>query len=132
MLLPVALTTTGAAALINLWLGVRVSRVRISDRVLIGDNGNPRLLARMRAQANFTEYTPFVLMLVALIEFGIGSALWLWAVAALYLLARLAHAIGMDGWRPARMIGILFTWATLLGLGVYAVFLAQQYGNPLR
>ncbi|MET0308058.1 MAG: MAPEG family protein, partial [Sphingomonas sp.] len=95
MLLPVALTTTGAAAVINLWLGVRVSRTRMVEKVSVGDGGNPRLIARMRAQLNFAEYTPIVLILIALIEFGAGSQLWLWAAAALYLLGRLLHPIGM-------------------------------------
>ncbi len=132
MLLPVALTTTGAAALINLWLGVRVSRMRISEKVSVGDGGNPKLIARMRAQLNFAEYTPIVLILIALIEFGAGTQLWLWAAAALYLFGRLLHPIGMDGWMPGRTVGIATTMLVMLGLGVYAVFLASQYSNPLR
>jgi len=132
MLLPVALTTTGAAALINLWLGVRVSRMRISEKVSVGDGGNPKLIARMRAQLNFAEYTPIVLILIALIEFGAGTQLWLWAAAALYLLGRLLHPIGMDGWMPGRTIGIATTMLIMLGLAIYAVYLASQYSNPLR
>ena len=132
MLLPVALTTTGAAALLNVWLGVRVAQVRISDKVLTGDGGNPRVFARMRAHANYVEYTPMVLILVALIEFAIGAPLWLWGVAALYLLGRILHPFGMDGWRLGREIGIGITLLTLLGLGIYAVYLAAQYANPLR
>jgi hypothetical protein len=132
MLLPVALTTTGAAALINLWLGVRVSRMRMSEKVSVGDGGNPKLIARMRAQLNFAEYTPIVLILIALIEFGAGTQLWLWAAAALYLLGRLLHPIGMDGWMPGRTVGIVTTMIVMLGLGIYAVFLASQYSNPLR
>jgi len=132
MLLPVALTTTGAAALINLWLGVRVSRTRMVEKVSVGDGGNPRLIARMRAQLNFAEYTPIVLILIALIEFGAGTQLWLWAASALYLLGRLLHPIGMDGWMPGRTIGIVSTMLVMLGLAGYALFLAYQFGNPLR
>lgn len=132
MLLPVALTTTGAAAVINLWLGVRVSRTRMVEKVSIGDGGNPRLIARMRAQLNFAEYTPIVLILIALIEFGAGSQLWLWVASALYLLGRLLHPIGMDGWMLGRHIGIGITLLVMLALGIYAIYLASQYGNPLR
>lgn len=67
IMLPVALTSAGAAALVNLWLGVRVSRVRIAEKIMVGDGGNPRLIARMRAQLNFAEYTPLVLVLIGLI-----------------------------------------------------------------
>ena len=132
MLLPVALTTAGAAAIINLWLGVRVSRMRHSEKVSVGDGGNPKLIARMRAQLNFAEYTPIVLILIALIEFGAGTQLWLWAASAAYLLSRLLHPIGMDGWMPGRQVGIGITMLVTLGLGAYAIFLASQYGNPLR
>ncbi|WP_404336027.1 MAPEG family protein [Sphingomonas sp. MMS12-HWE2-04] len=132
MLLPVALTTTGAAAIINLWLGVRVSQLRLKEKIFVGDGGNQKLVARMRAQLNFAEYAPIALLLIALIEFGAGSQFWLWIVAALFLFGRLLHALGMDGWRIGRQIGIISTMLTLLGLGIYAIWLAAQYGNPLR
>ena len=51
--LTITLTIAGAAALLNLWLGMRVSQLRIRDKVAIGDGGNARIAARMRAHANF-------------------------------------------------------------------------------
>jgi uncharacterized protein len=132
MLLPVALTTAGAAALINFWLGLRIGQIRRAEKIWIGDGNNPRLAARMRAQLNFAEYTPIVLILVALIEFGAGTSLWLWIAASVFLLGRLLHPIGMDGWKPGRMIGAITTLLVLVGLAVYAIYLAQQYANPLR
>ena len=56
----------------------------------------------MRAQANFIEYTPFVLILIGLIELAEGSQLWLWIVGVVYILARIAHGFGMDRPRPDR------------------------------
>lgn len=132
MLLPVALTTAGAAALLNLWLGVRVSQVRIAEKVLVGDGGNPRLIARMRAHLNFAEYAPIVLVLLALIELGGGNPQALWAASVVFLLGRVLHPFGMDGWRPGRQLGILTTMLVMLGLAVYALYLAYQFGNPMR
>lgn len=130
-ILPITLTVAGAAALLNIWLGWRVGQRRMSEKVSIGDGGNEALICRMRAHANFTEYTPFVLILIGLIELAEGATLWLWAVGALYILARIAHALGMD--RPApnifRSAGILITMLTLLGLGIYAVALAHMGGR---
>ena len=126
MLLPVALTTAGAAGLINLWLGVRVSRIRIAEKILVGDGGNPRLIARMRAQLNFAEYTPIVLILLALVELARGGSIYLWVVALLYVVGRVLHAFGMDGWRPGRAVGIAITVLTMLGLAAYAVLLAYR------
>jgi uncharacterized membrane protein YecN with MAPEG domain len=121
--LPVALAATGASASVNLWLGMRVGRVRVAEKISIGDGGSPRLIARMRAQANFAEYTPVVLILIALVELAQGSQLWLWGVAALYILGRILHPFGMDGWYMGRRIGTWITMLTLLGLGVYAALL---------
>jgi uncharacterized membrane protein YecN with MAPEG domain len=127
MILPITLTVAGAAALINAWLGFRVGQRRISEKVSIGDGGNDLVTARMRAHANFTEYTPFVLILIGLIELAAGTTIWLWAVGAIYLLARIAHAFGMDrpSPNPFRGAGIIVTMLTLVGLGLYAVVLPQ-------
>src|SRR5690242_20921870 len=95
--LPITLTTAGAAALINVWLAFRVGQARHASGVLIGDGGDERLTARMRAQANFVEYAPFVLILIGLIELTRGPSLALWIASAAFLLARLAHPLGMDG-----------------------------------
>jgi uncharacterized protein len=131
MILPITLTIAGAAAILNLWLGWRVGQVRIANKVSIGDGGDPSVICRMRAQANFVEYTPFVLILIGLIELAVGTELWLWAVGAVYLLARIAHAFGMDVQPPGRSklrgVGIMVTMLTLLGLGLYAVSIPQLH-----
>lgn len=123
MILPITLAISGAAALINFWLAWRVGQKRLSEKVSIGDGGNPAVIARMRAHANYVEFTPFVLILLGLIELAAGTQLWLWAVGAIYLVGRLAHAIGMD--RPApnpfRMLGIISTVLIMVGLALYAV-----------
>lgn len=123
IILPVTLTIAAAAALLNVWLGWRVGQVRIAEKVLMGDGGNHRLVCRMRAHANFTEYTPFVLILLGLVELARGSSLWLWAAGGVYLLARIAHAFGMDAEYPsrARMFGTIVTFLTLIGLAAYAI-----------
>jgi uncharacterized membrane protein YecN with MAPEG domain len=131
-MLPVTLTFAGVAALLNIWLGWRVGQVRMAEKVLTGDGGNHRVLCRMRAHANYVEYTPFVLILIAAIEFSGGWLLALWAVGAVYFLARIAHAFGMDASKPsrARMIGISVTMLSLFGLAVWALVLS--YGPAAR
>jgi hypothetical protein len=121
LVLPITLTMAGAATLVNIWLARRVGQVRVAERISIGDGGNEALARRMRAQANFVEYTPFFLILLALIELAVGSALWLWAVGGVYMIGRLIHAFGMDGRTRLRTIGILTTMTILFGLAVYAL-----------
>ena len=121
MILPIALTTAGAAALVNMWLSIRIGRIRISEKISIGDGGNPRLVARMRAQLNFAEYVPVVLILIALVEAANGTQLWLWVVAAVFILGRVFHAFGMDGFTLGRNIGVMTSMVIMVGLGLYAV-----------
>lgn len=119
--LPITLVAAGGAAIINFWLAMRVGNVRRAAKVSIGDGGDMALIARMRAQANFIEYTPIVLVLIGAIELSQGTSTWLWAVAALYLLGRVGHGLGMDGWIPGRMGGTIISLFTMLGLGLYAL-----------
>lgn len=129
MILPITLTVAAAAALLHIWLSARVSSLRIRHKVSIGDDGNLAVLTRMRAHSNFAENVPIFLVLLALIEHGIGSELWLWIVALVFVLGRLLHAFGMD--RPApnplRMGGTFLSLAVLLGLAGYAIYLS--YGE---
>ncbi|HEX8571700.1 MAG TPA: MAPEG family protein [Allosphingosinicella sp.] len=134
MILPITLTIAGAAALLNIWLARRVGQIRISDKISIGDGGNQSLTTRMRAQANFVEYTPFVLILLGLIELAVGSRTWLWVVAVVYIIGRIAHAFGMDRPHPdplkLRTIGIIVTFLVLLGLALYAIALPYIHRAP--
>jgi uncharacterized membrane protein YecN with MAPEG domain len=122
-ILPVTLTIAGAAAIVNIWLGIRVATLRVKAKVLIGDGGNPLLTARMRAQSNFVEYTPFVLILMALIELARGTHAWLWGAGIIYILGRILHPFGLDKMtpHPLRAVGILTTWVVLIGLAGYAI-----------
>lgn len=126
MILQTTLSLAAAAAIINLWLAVRTGRLRVSAKVLHGDGGNPLLLQRMRAQANFVENTPFVLILIAAIELTGKGGSWLAIVGSLYMLARVSHAFGMDKAtpNPLRVIGFAATALVLLGLSTMAVLIA--------
>jgi uncharacterized membrane protein YecN with MAPEG domain len=133
IILPITLTIAGAAALLNLWLGQRVGKMRVAHKVSIGDGGNEPLITRMRAQANYVEYTPFFLILLALVELAVGSHLWLWIVAIVYILGRIIHMFGMDKPPPSRlrMIGIIVTMLCLLGLALYAIAIPYlERGKP--
>ncbi|NBW77051.1 MAG: MAPEG family protein [Sphingomonadaceae bacterium] len=123
MLLPTTLSLAAAAAIINLWLGIRCGQVRGKAGISIGTGGNDLLERRMRAQLNFVENTPWVLLLIAGLELASKGGQWLAIVGAVYMLGRVAHGLGMDGTSLAkgRMVGTLITMLTQLGLAVVAV-----------
>lgn len=125
IILPVTLTAAAAAAIINLWLAVRVGQMRGATKTIHGDDAGGPLTRRMRAQLNFVENTPFALALIAAIELTGRGEPWLAWVAGLYMLGRVAHGFGMDGESATkpRMIGTLITMLTLLGLAIVAVLI---------
>lgn len=132
MILPLTLIIAGAAAILNIWIAARIGKVRVSEKIMIGDGGNQTLAARMRAHSNFVEYTPFFLILLALVELAAGQPLWLWAVAILFILARIIHVFGMDrpGANPLRGAGAAISALILAGLALYAIYLG--YSQQLK
>ncbi len=122
MLLPTTLCLAAAAVLVNFWLGIRIGKLRQTAKVSVGDGGNEPLLRRMRAQANFIEQAPLTLVLVAAVELAGKGGAWLAPAAAVFVIGRIAHAIGMDGsFKPGRSIGMLTAIAFQLVLVVVAV-----------
>lgn len=132
MVLPITLVMASAAALIHIWLALRCSMVRIRQKVLVGDGGNPTMVVRMRAHANFTENTPLFLILLALNELADGSERWLWIAGIAFIVARVAHAFGMDRNKPnpLRAGGMFVTLTVLVVLAIAAIRLAYEAGQP--
>jgi uncharacterized protein len=124
--LEVTTFTAAICGLIYLVLSYRVSQTRMSEKIAMGDGGNLDLIARMRAQANFGEYVPIILILMALIEFETGYSVLLGITSAVLILARVLHAIGMGrpSPNPFRVSGTAATWITLLVLSFWGLILA--------
>jgi uncharacterized membrane protein YecN with MAPEG domain len=121
--IPVTLSTAAAAVFVNLWLGWRIAQLREDYKVSVGDGGHELLLRRMRAQANFIEHAPIFLILVGGLELSGVNRMALLAVAAVFILARISHGVGMDGgdgprWR---MYGMMGSMLATLSLAVWAL-----------
>ena len=120
---PVTLATAAACTLLNIWLGSRIAKLRVEFKVSVGDGGHEPLLRRMRAQANFIENAPFVLILLGGLELSGANRLGLAFIAAIFIVVRISHAIGMDAaelrrWRAVGMIG---SSLTTLALVIWAI-----------
>ena len=102
-------------ALIFLVLGLQVSRLRRGNRVLFGDGDNRELRSAIRAHANFAEYVPIIVLMVALLETSGLPAL---------LVARLIHPLGMyvgprtRQFQICRVGGISLTLVVLLAAAI--------------
>ncbi len=117
----VSLVLAASLAILNVWLSLRVGQVRRSEKVSVGDGGNDRVIRRMRAHANFAENAMIVLALVLVIELAVGTSVWLWAAAALFVVARVLHGLGMDGWGAGRGAGTAVTFLLQLVLALWAI-----------
>jgi uncharacterized membrane protein YecN with MAPEG domain len=82
MILPMTLTMAVALTLLNIWLARRIGQMRHAHKVSIGDGGAEPLIARMRAQANFIEWAPLFLILLAGIELSRGQRRCSWSRAS--------------------------------------------------
>jgi hypothetical protein len=128
MPVPITLLTAAAASLLNNWLGYRIAQHRHEFKVSVGDGGHEPLLRRMRAQANFIENAPFFLILLGGLELSGGNQLALAGIAAIFILARIAHPIGMDGGNLAiwRRNGIMASTFATVALTVWATVCAFE------
>jgi len=77
-------------------LSLRVSFVRREFSIGLGDGGNTKLERAIRAHANFAEYVPITLLLLAALEFQ-GAPAWLLHFFCIVLIiGRVLHAVGIS------------------------------------
>jgi uncharacterized membrane protein YecN with MAPEG domain len=82
--------------ILYLWLAAQVIRARYRTRTALGSGGDPGLERAIRAHANFAEYVPLALILIACIELQGG---WPWLahlLGATLLAGRTIHALGIS------------------------------------
>ena len=68
---------------------------RMNKGALSGDAQDSGFAKRIRTQANFAEYVPFAVLLIALLEARGGSHGLVITLLVILLIARLIHPIGM-------------------------------------
>jgi uncharacterized protein len=115
-----------------LFLSVRVIGWRRERRVEFGHGEDFELLRRMRVHANFAEYVPFALLLMALAESMEPPNLLLHAAGIVLVAGRIIHAYGVSQSPPImrfRVYGMAMTItaiaiAALICLALSAFFIA--------
>jgi len=111
-------------ALLYAVLGLQVSRLRRGNRVLFGDGDNRQLRSAIRAHANFIEYVPIIVLMVALLEMSGTPALPVHLLMGTLLIARLLHPLGMYvgprtlQFQICRVGGISLTWLVLVAAAI--------------
>lgn len=90
----------GLLGLVAFGVAFPAGRLRGRLGISVGDGGNRELLCAMRRHANFTEWVPLALILIALLELNGAPAAALHSLGAILVLARISHAVGL---RPDSM-----------------------------
>lgn len=119
----VTMLAAGVLGLLVVVLGLRVSAARRKFGISLGDGGNPVLEERIRAHGNAVETIPLALILLLLAE-QTNGAIWLViGLAALLVVSRILHPIGIALPAPnaPRLIGIIGTWSVTGGLALMAI-----------
>jgi uncharacterized protein len=108
-------------AVLFLFLSVRVIGWRKQQRVEIGDGEDRELLRRMRVHANFAEYVPFTLLLMALAESMAPPRPLLHAVGIILVAGRLFHAYGLSQTPHILRYRVWGVTLTFIALGIAAL-----------
>ncbi|MFN3868398.1 MAG: MAPEG family protein [Hyphomicrobiaceae bacterium] len=107
----------GLLAPLFVLLSIRVIGQRRVAKVAIGHGDDSALLRRMRVHANFAEYVPLALVLMALLESMGANAYLLHALGATLLIGRLIHAFGVSQDKEnltLRVTGMAMTFTVLI------------------
>ena len=116
----------GLNGLVALWLAINVTRNRAKREIDMGDGGDADMQRVVRVHGNNSEYTPLVLILLALIEIVGAPALTIHVLGGGLLAARVFHAQGFyskAGLTPGRLVGQSVTWLVVALASIYAIYL---------
>ena len=124
MALPITTLYAVLLGVIFTVLGFGIGSLRGKTGISMFDGGNPDVAVAMRRHGNFTEYVPFALILMALVEGAGGNAIALHVIGVALVLARIAHPIGLKHdsiSHPLRAVGAGGTLLATVALMVMAV-----------
>lgn len=118
----------GLLALLFVGLSLRVIGGRVKHKVSVGDGDDKDMTKRMRVQANFAEYAPLGIILLAMAELQ-GMPIWLVHLfGAVLLVGRFMHAYGL-GSTP--QVLVCRRWGMLLTFGMIAITALANIGHAL-
>lgn len=122
--LPITILLSSLLAIWFYVLNMRIIRHRKSNKISIGDGDNSELSHKVRAQANFAEHVPILLILTALAEMQGVSYYLLVPIALAVLFGRLAHGYVFSFLmknHPMRVYGMMATFIPMLALAIINV-----------
>ena len=126
MTFPITALYASALAILAIVLSIRVSLMRGTAKVALGDGGNPILTERIRQHSNLVENAPLALILLALAEAQGTSPLWLHLSGGILLASRLIHPLGIRHDQPANPVRIVGSVGTTTAMLIAVVALLRH------
>jgi uncharacterized membrane protein YecN with MAPEG domain len=108
-------------ALLFVALSVRTLRLRRRLQIAIGDGHDKAMLRAMRVHANFAEYVPFAIVLMALAESMEPPDLLVHVAGVLLVIGRLIHAYGVSQSPPIMKYRVYGMWLTFASMTLAAL-----------
>jgi uncharacterized membrane protein YecN with MAPEG domain len=115
------------AALLIVFLAVRVTLRRRAIKVGIGNGGDALLARRIRAHGNAAEYLPLALLLLLILELNQTQPLLLHIFGCVLIAGRLLHGFGLStspAVTPGRAIGIALSWFVIAAMALLLIWQA--------
>jgi uncharacterized protein len=117
----------GLLGLVAFGVAFPAGRLRGRLGISVGDGGNNDLLCAMRRHANFAEWVPLALLLIALLELNGAPAAAIHALGAVLVLSRIAHAVGLRPDSIKSLARLLGAAGTVLVMTVASIWLIVLY-----
>ena len=115
----------GLLTVLFILLGLRVIQIR-QKGIPLGDGGDPQMLRVIRGHANFAEYVPLALLLMAILELSRTSVYLLHALGIALIASRLLHGYALSYSQRFRFGRVWGTTLTFVVLVVEAVLCLWQ------
>jgi len=125
--MPITALYAGVLAFVFVVLSFRTIGARRAAKVEIGDGSDRELLRRMRVHANFAEYVPIALILMALAETTKAHPLLLHGIGIALLAGRIVHAYALSQSPhilPLRVAGMVATLTAIMAAAAACIALA--------
>jgi uncharacterized membrane protein YecN with MAPEG domain len=125
MSVPITALYAGLLGLVYVLLALPIGVLRFRTNVSLYDGGNQPLAVAIRRHANFFEWVPLALLLIAMLELNGASRLLVHGLGLALLLARILHPFGLDYAemrKPLRGLGAGVTTLVILIASIVLIY----------
>ena len=122
--------TASIIMVLQMALMLMVGFARLRTNTNIGEGDNEEMLLAIRRHGNLAENSALFLVLLALGEMIAGSTNVILSLGVIFIIVRIAHAIGLSmggGANAPRAVGVFGTLLTGVGAAVYATYAALGF-----